>query len=151
MRVYLVVVEESRESKVALRFATRRAIGTKGTVHILSVVPRQPFVAFGGVQATIEEEARARAELLAMTAAGAVASQTGLMPVVAVREGEAIKVVREYLAEHAEVAALVLGADEGHSPGPLVSHFAGQGLGSLPCPLFIIPGGLSEADVDRLS
>ena len=47
---------------VALRFAARRAVRTGGTLHLLALVPRQQFVAFGGIQATIEEEARLRAE-----------------------------------------------------------------------------------------
>ena len=59
--------------------------------------------------------------------------------------------MREYLAEHPEIAALVLGAAPEGGPGPLVAHFSGFGGGSLPCPLFIIPGSLGEADIDRLS
>ena len=87
MRVYLVILDETDEASVALRFAARRAVRTGGTVHILALVPRQQFVAFGGVQATIEEEARDRAEVLAMTAAGSLASESGLTPVIAVMQG----------------------------------------------------------------
>ncbi|HWU01346.1 MAG TPA: universal stress protein [Novosphingobium sp.] len=151
MRVYLVIMDETEEARAALRFATRRAAKTQGSVHILALVPRQPFVAFGAIQATIEEEARARAEVLVTAAAGSVLSEAGHMPVISVREGDGVKIVREYLTEHAEVAALVLGAGAGSTPGPLVSHFTGAGLGALSCPLFIIPGGMSEADIDRLS
>jgi hypothetical protein len=43
-------------------------------VHILALVPRQEFVAFAGVQATIEQEAHDRAEVLATAAAGSLAS-----------------------------------------------------------------------------
>jgi len=151
MRVYLVIMDESEESRVALRFATRRAGKTQGVVHILTLVPRQPFSAFGGIQATIEEEARARAETVATAAAGSVLSEAGQMPVICVGSGDPIAVVREYLAQHSEVHALVLGAPGEGGPGPLISHFAGAGIGTLPCPLYIIPGGLSEAEIDRLS
>ncbi|NBC36263.1 universal stress protein [Novosphingobium sp. FSY-8] len=151
MRVYLVIMDETEEARVALRFAARRAAKTSGAVHIIALVPRQPFVAFGGIQATIEEEARDRAEVLATAAAGNVLSESGHMPVISVREGDGVKIIRDYLAEHPEVAALVLGAGQGGTPGPLVSHFAGAGLGALPCPLFIIPGSMSEAEIDRLS
>ncbi len=57
MRVYLVIMDETDEARVALRFASRRAAKTGGAVHILALVPPQDFVAFGGVQATIEQEA----------------------------------------------------------------------------------------------
>ena len=151
MRVYLVIMDETAEALVALRFAARRAARTEGAVQLLALVPPQPFVAFGGVQATIEEEARSRAEALVASAAGSVLSEGARMPKISVRQGEGVKVVREYLAEHPEIAALVLGAAAEGGPGPLVAHFSGVGAGSLPCPLFIVPGSLSEADIDRLS
>lgn len=151
MRVYLVIMDETEEASLALRFATRRAEKTGGAVHLLALVPRQAFLAFAGVAATLEEEARQRAETLVTGAAGSVLSAGGPMPVISVRQGEGIKVVREYLEEHPEVQALVLGAAREGGPGPLVSHFAGNGSGALPCPVYIIPGSLSDEDVDRLS
>lgn len=150
MRVYLVIMDETDEARVALRFASRRAAKTEGAVHILALVPPQDFVAFGGVQATIEQEARDRAEMLAASAAGALQSEGGKMPVISVRNGEGDKVIRDYLTEHPEVAALVLGAAAEGGPGPLVTHFASVS-GALPCPLFVVPGGLGEEEIDRLS
>ncbi|WEK47012.1 MAG: universal stress protein [Candidatus Andeanibacterium colombiense] len=149
MRVYLVIMDETDEARVALRFASRRAAGTEGSVHILALVPPQDFVAFGGVQATIEQEARDRAEMLAASAAGALQSEGVKLPLISVRQGESDKVIRDYLTEHPEVAALVLGAAT-DGPGPLVSHFASIS-GGLPCPLFVVPGGLSDEEIDRLS
>lgn len=150
MRVYLVIIDETEEARIALRFASRRAAKTDGTVHLLALVPKQDFVAFGGVQATIEEEARDRAEMLAAAAAGALMQESGTMPPIAVRVGEGTEVIRDYLADHPEVAALVLGAAPEGDPGPLVSYFS-QASGSLPCPLFIVPGGMPDEDIDRLS
>ena len=150
MRVYLVIMDETEEANVALRFASSRAARTGGAVHLLALIPRQPFVAFGGVQATIEEEAHARAETLVTGAAGSLLSQSGQMPVISVRQGEGEKVIREYLAEHPEVSALVLGAASEGGPGPLVTHFS-SAVGQLPCPLYIIPGRMSDADIERLS
>lgn len=150
MRVYLVIIDESEEALTALRFASRRAAKTDGTVHLLAVVAPQPFNAFAGVQATIEEEARSRAEALATSAAGSLLSESGRMPVIAVIQGEAEKVVRDYLGEHPEVSALVLGAAKDGGPGPLVQHFTSH-LSHLHCPLFVIPGSLTDEDIDRVS
>ena len=149
MRVYLVIIDETAEAHVALRFAARRAAKTNGAVHLLALVPRQGFNAFGGVQATIEEEARDRAEVLANSAAGELISEGAAMPQIAVRVGDAKTVISEYLEQHSEVAALVLAAAEG-TPGPLVSHFSAH-AGSMPCPLFIVPGKLSDEEIDQLS
>ena len=150
MRVYLVIMDETEEASTALHFASRRALRTGGTVHLLALVPRQQFVAFGGIQATIEEEARARAEALVTSAAGSLLSESGQAPVISVRQGDGVAVVRDYLAEHPEVSAFVLGAAASGAPGPLVTHFAGI-AGQLPCPLYVIPGGLDDAELARLS
>ena len=72
------------------------------------------------------------------------------MPTIAVRQGESQAVVREYLAEHPEVAALVLGAAPEGNPGPLVTYFC-HASGTLTCSVFIVPGALGDADIDRLS
>lgn len=149
MRVYLVIIDETEEAHVALRFASRRAAKTGGMVHLLALVPKQQFSAFGAIQDTIEEEARERAEMLATGAAGELMVESGQMPQIAVRMGDGKSVITEYLEDHPEVAALVLGAAVG-SPGPLVTHFTAN-AGSLTCPLFIVPGGLSEEEIDRLS
>ena len=150
MRVYLVVIDESQEAHGALRFAARRAVDTGGAVHILALVPRQQFSAFGGVQATIEEEARDRAEVLASSAAGELMADSGMMPQITVKVGDGKTVIDEYLEDHPEVAALVLGAAAEGGPGPLVTHFSAS-AGSLPCPLFVVPGGLSDEEIDRVS
>ncbi len=150
MRVYLVIMDETEEALVALRFAARRAAKTDGAVHIIAHVPQQAFSAFGGIQATIEAEARDRAEVVATGAAGSILNESGKMPTITVRVGDSAKVVQEYLAEHPEVAALVLGAAPQGNPGPLVTHFTSV-AGAMPCPVFVVPGGLSQDDLDRLS
>lgn len=150
MRVYLVIIDETQEAHVALRFASRRAAKTGGVVHLLALVPKQGFSAFGAIQDTIEEEARERAEMLATGAAGELMVESGQMPQIAVRMGDSKAVIMEYLAEHPEVAALVLGAAAEGGPGPLVTHFTAS-AGTLPCPLFVVPGGLSDSEIDRLS
>ena len=149
MRVYLVIVDETKESHVALKFAARRAAKTGGVVQILALVPKQAFSAFGAVQATIEEEARDRAEVLASSAAGELMDESGKMPQIAVRSDEK-GVISEYMGEHPEIAALVLAASSDGTPGPLVTHFSSIS-GTLPCPLFVVPGGLSVEDLERLS
>ena len=62
MGKYLVIIDETEEARKALRFAMRWAQASSGSVQILAIVQPQNFNAFGGVQATIEQEARDRAE-----------------------------------------------------------------------------------------
>jgi hypothetical protein len=151
VRIYLVVVDETPESGIALRFAARRAVKTGGGVEILALIPPTEFTAFAGVQATIEEEARLHAEGLVTAAAGTLLQESGLRPSITVRQGEPPKVIREMIAANPEIAALVLAAAASGAPGPLVTHFAGADAGGLSVPLMIIPGSLDRAAIDRLS
>jgi nucleotide-binding universal stress UspA family protein len=151
MRIYLVVVDDSPEAEIALRFAARRAVKTGGGVEILTLIPLQEFIAFGGVQATIEEEALLHAEGLVTAAAGTLVDESGLKPSITVRQGDGPKIIRDIIAANPDIAALVLGAAPSGSPGTLVSHFAGSDAGALPVPVMIIPGSLSREAIDRLS
>ena len=151
MRVYLVVIDDSPEAEIALRFAARRAVKTGGGVEVLALLPPQEFIAFGGVQATIEAEARQRAEALVETAAGTLIEESGLKPGLTVREGEGPRVIRDMIAANPEIAALVLGAAPSGAPGALVTHFTGSDAGALTVPVMIVPGSLTPEQIDRLS
>jgi nucleotide-binding universal stress UspA family protein len=150
-RTYLVVVDDSAESRVALRFAARRAVKTGGTIEVLGIVEPQDFVQFGGVQNAIEEEQRLRIEGVVSAAIGETLDEYGMQPNIVIRQGEAVKSVREYLEGRDEVAALVLGAAPSGNPGPLIASFTGNDAGLLPCPVMIIPGSLSDERLEQLS
>src|SRR3982750_2098445 len=109
-RTYLVVIDDSAEARVALRFAARRAAKTNGRIEVLGIVEPQDFVQFGGVQAAIQEEQRLRIE-------------SGVEAKIIVQQGEPVKTVREFIGAREEVHALVLGAAASGDPGPLVKHF----------------------------
>ncbi len=150
MRTYLVIIDETPEAEIALRFAARRAAKTGGAVEILALIPPQEFVAWGAIQATIEQEAVEHAEELVAQAAGSLMDELGAYPVIHVKQGEPIGMIRETLAANEAIGALVLGAASTGAPGPLVTHFASD-AGALPCPLMIVPGSLSAEALDRLS
>lgn len=150
MRTYLVVMDESPEAEKAIHFAARRAVKTGGGVHIVAVTPPADFVQWGGVQATMDEEARQRAETMVMGLVGTLMQESGIRPIITVRSGEPIPIIRAILKEDASIAALVLAAAPQGVPGPLVAHFTGE-AGKMPCPIMIVPGGLSSEEMERLS
>ena len=149
MRAYLVVIDETNEGKVALRYAARRAARTGASVEVLAVVPPAEFVQWGGVQAAMEEEARLRAEAMLLEAAGAIVEEAGIQPTILVRQGEPVKAIGDLLKERGDIAALILGAAAEGGPGPLVAHFSGAVAGTLPCPLVIVPERMNEDALDR--
>lgn len=151
MRTYLVIADDTPEAGVALRFAARRAVKTGGAVKILALAEPAEFVAFGGVQATIEDEARKQAEALVRKSAGTIMEEAGIRPAIEVRSGEPVATICKVLTEDPEIGALVLGAAATGVPGPLVQHFAGADAGRMPCPIMIVPGVLDGEALDRLS
>lgn len=151
MRTYLVILDETVESEVALRFAARRAAKTGGAVEVLVIVPKQAFVAWVGVQATIESEALEHAEALMEQTILTLSTELGERPIINVRQGDPVEIIREALSANPAIGALVLAAAPSGAPGPLVSHFAGAEAGTMPCPLMIVPGSLSKEALDRLS
>ncbi|MES2327809.1 MAG: universal stress protein [Pseudomonadota bacterium] len=150
-RTYLVVVDDSAESRVALRFAARRAAKTGGRIEVLGIVEPQDFVQFGGVQAAMEEEQRLRIEGVVSAAIGEILDESGMDANIILRSGEAVRTVRDYLEGRDEVAALVLGAAPNGNPGALVANFTGHDAGLLPCPVMIIPGSLTDERLEQLS
>ena len=150
-RTYLVVIDDSPEARTALHFAARRAAKTHGAVEVLAVVEPQDFVQWGGVQAAIEEEQRLRIEASVAASVGEIVDAAGIKPVIIVSPGEPVQVVRGLIGTRNDIAALVLGAAPSGSPGPLVANFTGTDAGKLPCPVMIIPGALSDEQLERLS
>jgi nucleotide-binding universal stress UspA family protein len=150
-RTYLVVIDDSPEARTALRFAARRAAKTGGAVEVLAIVPPQDFVQWGGVQAAIEEEQRLRIEASVTAHVGEIVDAAGIKPVIVVEQGEPVTVVRGYVGTRNDIAALVLAAAPAGNPGPVVTNFTGHDAGKLPCIVMIIPGSLSDEQLEQLS
>ena len=151
MRTYLVIADATAEAEIAVRFAARRAANTGGAIAILTIVEPQDFVAFGSIQATIEAEAEERAQDVAKQVLDMLGDERGVLPRIIVKHGDPVAAIAEAISENPDIAALVLGAARTGAPGPLVTHFSGAGVSSLPCPLMIIPGSLDREALDRLS
>lgn len=151
LRTYLVVVDATPEARVALRYAALRAARVGARLILLHVIPKGEFMQWGGVQAAIEAEADAAAQALLAGVADEVLLMTGTRPELIVKRGKPTDAVFEVVADDASIHALVLAAAASGAPGPLVSYFAGERAGTLPCLVMIVPGGLDEARLAELS
>ncbi len=151
-RTYLVVMDDSGEARAALRFAARRAAKTGGRLEVLAITAGQDFVQWGGVQAAIEEEQQLRIEAEVAAALGELPGAEGLRPgAILIRAGDPAGAVRDLLGTREDIAALVLGTAPSGDPGVLVAAFTGSDSGKLPCPVMLIPGGLSDERLEALS
>ncbi len=150
-RVFLVVVDQSEELKVALRFAARRARATGGRVAMLYVT--EPAEAeWLGVGEIMREERRTEAEQRLQELSTMVQELSGEMPVLYVREGTVREELLKLIDEEPSISILVLGADTGSGgPGPLVTALTGKFLSKLHIPLTIVPGSFSDTEVDAIT
>ncbi len=147
---YLVVVDDTDESALAMRYAAIRAKMTGGNIMLVHIVPKPEFLLSGGLQDMIAAEAQEAAEALLSRKADEVMTLSGQRPALVIREGKAVDEVGRILTEN-KVHALILGAAAKGAPGPLVSHFSGERAGNLPCVVVIVPGGLDPEAIDRLA
>ena len=150
-RKFLVVVDETPESKVALRFAARRAEHTNGLVTLMYVIEPADFQHWMAVERVMREEAHREAEAVLHDAARDVNELTGITPELVIKEGQKKEQLLELLKEDRDISILVLGAGTGvEGPGPLVSLVASESALSYPIPVTIVPGNLTEAQIDEL-
>ena len=151
-RVFLVVVDESPELRNALRYACRRAKRTGGRVAMLYVMDPPEGQQWGAVVDLMRQEARQQAEEVVARHADIAVSLTGQPPTIHIREGKSREELAKLIAEDRSISVLVLGsASGGEGPGPLVTAFAGKFGSQLRVPLTIVPGALSEAEIDAIS
>jgi nucleotide-binding universal stress UspA family protein len=151
-RVFLVVVDDSPEFGAALRFASRRAAHTGGRVALLYVIDRAEFEQWMSVGELMREEARKQAEQVLHRHAATCKEISGKMPILHIREGRPQDELMALLEAEPEISVLVLGAGTGgKGPGPLVSYLVGKAAGKLRVPVTVVPGALTDAEIDALT
>ncbi len=151
-RIFLVVVDDTLEMPVALRFACRRARATGGRVALLHVIEPADFGHWIAVEDLMEKERRLEAEELLSKFSDEVAETSGAMPVLYIREGKPRDALLNLLDEEPGISILVLASGTGpKGPGPLVTAFTGKSYAKLRIPMTIVPGTLSTEEVDAIS
>lgn len=150
-RKFLVVVDDTPECRVALRYACGRAGSTEGQVALLRVIEPGDFQHWLSVEERMREEAREDAERLLQGLAAEISQRVHIMPELVVREGAAFEEVLAQIDEDPQMRVLVLGAATGpEGPGPLVSALAGRMPGNMPIPVTVVPGSLTDEQIDEL-
>ncbi len=151
-RKFLVVVDDSPEFDAALRYASRRARSTGGRVALLRVIPRGSDAHWSGVRDDIQRELREEAEKLLARLGEQAAVRSGAAPLFLIHEGDPEAAIRAAIADDPEIKILVLAAASGgRGPGPLVSAVLKGGLGGRKLPVTLVPGELTEADIEDLA
>ena len=148
---FLVIVDDSEELNVAIRFAAKRAQSTKGGITLLNVIEQFDPQQWQSIEDIILQEAREKAQEKLQKWSKVINDLTNNVPELIIKEGTTSEKIIETLEEDNAIRFLVLAAAESDQPGPLVSLLAGQKSGKLPVPIVIIPQGLSDELIDDLA
>lgn len=149
---FLVVADESAECVRAIHFAARRAGRIGAGIIMLAVTEAVDFQHWLGVGDVMKAEAEDKARALLERYASIGRSLAGIEPEMVVRSGSKAEEIRALIEADADISFLVLAAGtSAEGPGPLVSLLAGKAAGSFPIPVVIVPGGLSDAEIDALA
>jgi hypothetical protein len=85
-------------------------------------------------------------------AAKVVNEIVGTMPELVIREGRTADEVRALIKDDRAISILVLAAGTSNEgPGPLVSAVARPASGAYPIPVTVVPGNLSDEEIDALA
>jgi nucleotide-binding universal stress UspA family protein len=149
---YLIVIDDSEECDRAVYYATRRAARTGAGVVMLRVIEladkNQQWL---GVADIMRAEAHEEANAVLDRASARAASAAGFSPERVIREGQLTQEILNLIEEDEDIATLVLAAGTGtEGPGPLVSNL-GKAAGLFPIPVTVVPGHLTDAEIDALS
>ena len=151
-RVFLVVVDDSEEREVALKYACLRARNGGGRVALLRVIELEGMIEWAGVGAMMAEERREEAEKLLSGLGAQVQEITGSLPILVIREGDPRDELLALLEEDPRISILVLAsAATGSGPGPLITALTGRYAGRVRVPLTIVPGGLDDKELERVT
>lgn len=148
----LVVIDDTEECDRAVYFASRRAAHIGGNVVMLRVIEMldqgQQWLGVADVmRAEAHDEAEAQLSRYVARATGIAR----ITPERVVREGDKVEEILKLIDEDEDIFILVLAAGTGsEGPGPLVTTI-GRTAGDYPIPVAIVPGHLSDEEIDALS
>jgi nucleotide-binding universal stress UspA family protein len=151
-RKYLVVIDDTEECDRAVHWAAKRAGRTKSQLVMLRVIDTgEQSQQWLGVADIMKAEAMEAAKLALNKYAAMAKHIAKIVPDRVIREGDPAKEIVKLIDEDTDIGILVLAAGTSkEGPGPLVTSVA-KTSGSFPIPVAIVPGHLSDEDIDASS
>jgi nucleotide-binding universal stress UspA family protein len=149
---FLVVVDDTPECDRAVYYASRRAARVGVSVVLLRVIETHDHgQQWLGVADIMRAEAHEEANAMLATVAARSNGIAGITPECVIREGDVAGEILKLIEEDEDIAVLVLAAGvDTEGPGPLVSHL-GSTAGTFPIPVAIVPGHLTDEELDAMS
>jgi nucleotide-binding universal stress UspA family protein len=148
----LVIVDDTAEWDRAVYYASRWAMRVGGGVVMLRIIElEEQNQQWLGVADIMRAEAQEDAGAALDRAAGRANGIAAITPERVIREGDPTEQILDVIDKDVDIAMLVLAANPGpEGPGPIITLLA-NAAGSFPIPVTVVPGDLSDDDIDALS
>ncbi|WP_213735705.1 universal stress protein [Bradyrhizobium sp. dw_411] len=148
----LVIVDDTAEWDRAVYYASRWAIRVGGGVVMLRLIEiedqNQQWL---GVADIMRAEAQEEANAALDRASGRANGIAAITPERVIREGDPTEQILDIIDQDVDIAMLVLAANPGpEGPGPIITLMASV-VGAFPIPVIIVPGELTDVEIDALS
>ena len=149
---FLIVIDESKELEKAIYFAANRAIHTEGELSLLYIVDPAVNAQWSRIENLIEQEATSEAKKLCRIWSQKIKSRFGIESEVIIKMGDRCEELLKLVQEDRSIRFLVLASSANNEePVPLIKALTGKKIKNLSIPMVIIPGSLSEKDIDLIA
>lgn len=149
---YLVCVDSRDESQVALKLACMKARERHGSVDMVHVVAPADFQTLGAIADRMREERTQEGTQLLSRLAMQAKEEYSISVGMILREGATGDEIIAAAMDNAEVITLVLGvaSHQNSTRGKLSSWLAGQLGVKLFIPLLMVPGNLTDEQLQNI-
>lgn len=149
---FLVCVDDSDVSRIALRFACIKAKKRGFRVEMIHVIPPGDVQALNLVADKMYEEQLEAAEKFMRELAHDAETHLGISPDIVIRNGSVGEEILEQLKSDQEANMLVFGVSTNRSSSAkLISWIAGQMGEDLMVPVMLVPGSLTDQQMIEVS
>ena len=149
-RIFLVVADNTSEMHQALYYASRRAATANGEVALFRCIEPLEGQLWGGVSNIMESEAEQESKKLLIKLSNYCESLGAKKPKTYLKKGNTTDELLKLINNEKRISVLVLGASvETGNPGPLI-NFVMNASSDSRIPITIVPGNLSDNQIDSL-
>ena len=148
---FLIVIDESEELEKAIYFAANRAIHTDGKLSLLYIVDPAINAQWSRIENLIEQEATSEAKKSCRVWAQKIKSRFDIESEIIIKMGDRCEELLKLVEEDKNIRFLVLASSANNEePGPLIKALTGKKIKDLSIPMVVIPGTLSEKEIDLI-
>jgi nucleotide-binding universal stress UspA family protein len=149
---YLVFIDDNEHSRVALRYACRKARLKGQPVEMLFVINPTDYNSIFAVSDVMRKERREEVEKVLTKMAEEAKDWSGIIPSLNIREGSVAEEIVGCIEQDNDIGMLFISSDPAVASGgvKLLSSLLGQLDEKLHLPMLVVPAHLTDQQIEEL-